>query len=127
MKNFSILFIAFASLLFSTVSCVAQSSNMKVIQFHSDHRCITCLKIEKLTKATLANNYPNIPFVLVNADDKKNTKIAEQFEATGTALYLHDTKTGKKKDLTDFAFMNASDEKKFESELKKHIDKFAKK
>ncbi len=33
--------------------------------------------------------------------------MAEQFEATGTALFLYNPKTGKKKDLTDFAFMNA--------------------
>jgi sulfite exporter TauE/SafE len=41
-------------------------------------------------------------------------------------LFLYNPKTGKKKDLTDFAFMNAGDEKKFESELKKQIEIFLK-
>lgn len=99
---------------------------IQVIQFHSAHRCVTCLKIEKLARATLNKSFPGIPFNLYNVDDKANAKIAEQFEATGTALFLYNPKTGKKKDLTDFAFMKAGDEKKFEAELKKYIEDFIK-
>jgi hypothetical protein len=84
---------------------------------------MTCNKIETLTKETL-KAYPNIPFSLVNVDDPKNKKIAEQFEATGTALFLYDPKTGKKKDLTDFAFMNAGNKEKFIEGLKKVINQF---
>jgi hypothetical protein len=101
-------------------------SAIEVIQFHSEHRCVSCLAIEKLTKKTLADYFPTVPFILVNVDDKKNAKKAEQFEATGTALFLYNPKTGKKKDLTDFAFMKAGDEKKFEAELKKYIEDFIK-
>ena len=101
------------------------SANIQVIQFHSEHRCMTCNKIESLTKETL-KSYPQIAFVLVNVDDKKNEKIAEQFEATGTALFLFNPTTKKKKDLTDFAFMNAGDKDKFTKELKKYIDDFSK-
>ena len=58
-------------------------------------------------------------------DDKINEKIAEQFEATGTALFLYNPKTGAKKDLTDFAFMNAnSDPAKFKKGLEKEIIAF---
>ncbi|MBC6490414.1 nitrophenyl compound nitroreductase subunit ArsF family protein [Flavihumibacter stibioxidans] len=99
---------------------------IQVIQFHSEHRCVTCMKIETLTKATLAKSFPSIPFKLYNVDDKANVKFAEQFEATGTALFLYNPKTGKKKDLTDFAFMKAGDEMKFEAELKKYIEDFIK-
>ena len=130
MKFFSTAILAFIAIIFSTFNSVAQqnkqSGNVEVIQFHSDHRCMTCLKIEKLTKATLAAYFADVPFVLVNVDDKKNAQKAEAFEATGTALYLYNPKTRKKKDLTDFAFMKASDEKKFEAELKKHIEDFIK-
>lgn len=101
------------------------ASKIEMIQFHSEHRCMTCNKIEALTKETL-KNYPNISFSLVNVDDAKNEKKAEQFEATGTALYLYNPKTGKKKDLTDMAFMNASNQAKFIKELKKEIDLFLK-
>lgn len=115
-----------------TVNCTSAQTPTKpipviqVIQFHSEHRCVTCLKIEKLTKATLAAHFPAISFTLVNADDKKNNKMAEQFEATGTALFLFNPKTGARKNLTDFAFMRAGNEKLFDAELKKYIEDFLK-
>jgi DUF4097 and DUF4098 domain-containing protein YvlB len=102
------------------------ASSIQVIQFHSEHRCFTCLKIEKLTRATLAKSFPSIPFKLYNVDDKANAKIAEQFEATGTALFLYNPQTGKKKDLSDFAFMKAGNEAAFDAELKKSIEDFLK-
>lgn len=101
------------------------STAIEVIQFHSEHRCMTCNKIEELTRESL-KSYPNLPFSLINVDDKKNEKKAEEFEATGTALFLYDPKTGIKKDLTDFAFMNAFDEEKFKEGLHKKIDEFIK-
>jgi len=97
--------------------------NIEIIQFHSEHRCMTCNKIEELTRETL-KSYTTIPFSLVNVDDAKNEKIASQFEATGTALFLYNPTTKKKQDLTDMAFMNASDKDKFIQELKKKIDTF---
>lgn len=136
MKNLSITLFAFMAFTFTACNGKEQQNkqgnsnsqvvSIEVIQFHSEHRCKTCLLIEKLTKATLANNFASIPFKLVNVDDKSNEKMAEQFEATGTALFLYNPKTGKKKDLTDFAFMKAGDEKKFEAELKKYIEEFIK-
>lgn len=105
---------------------VSQTVNIEIIQFHSAHRCITCLKIEKLTRETLTKSYPTLPFRLVNVDDKKNEKLAEQFEATGTALFLYNPKTGQKKNLTEFAFMKAGNEAAFDTELKKYIADFLK-
>lgn len=103
-----------------------QATTIEVIQFHSEHRCVTCVQIEKMTRATLDRSFKSIPFTLVNVDDSKNARKAEQFEATGTALYLFNPKTGKKKDLTQFAFMKAFDDKEFETELKKYIEDFLK-
>ena len=45
-------------------------SGIQVIQFHSEHRCVTCLKIEKLTRITLAASYPALSFTLYNVEDK---------------------------------------------------------
>tara|TARA_R110001592_G_scaffold234658_2_gene492384 strand:+ start:119323 stop:119739 length:417 start_codon:yes stop_codon:yes gene_type:complete len=104
---------------------LANASKMEVIQFHSEHRCMTCNKIEELSRETL-KDFPGIPFSLVNVDLEKNEKKAEQFEATGTALFLYNPQTGKKKDLTDFAFMNASNKEKFIAGLKKEIESFQK-
>lgn len=134
-KNIFFSFATLMMLLFTACNSEAQNTKqtstatpdakIEVIQFHSEHRCMTCNKIETLTKETL-KAYTNIPFSLVNVDDNKNEKKAEQFEATGTALFLHNPKTGKKKDLTDFAFMNAGNKEKFIEGLKKEIDLFLK-
>lgn len=126
-KIFSSLLLAVA-LVFSAFSAKEQdkaTSSIEVIQFHSEHRCMTCNKIEALTKETL-KSYPKITFRLVNIDEAQNEKMAEQFEATGTALFLYNPATKKKKDLTDFAFMQAGDKEKFIAGLKKHINSFSK-
>lgn len=100
-------------------------NQIQVIQFHSENRCMTCNKIEALTLETL-KIYPELQFQLINVDDTKNEKIAEQFEATGTALFLYNPVTKNKLNLTEFAFMTAGDEAKFSKELKIEIDKFVK-
>lgn len=107
-----------------TTKEVAQNQ-IQVIQFHSENRCMTCNKIEELTLETL-QSYPELHFQLINVDDAKNEKIAEQFEATGTALFLYNPATQNKMDLTEFAFMTAGNEAQFEEDLKKEIDQFLK-
>lgn len=102
------------------------TASIQVLQFHLEHRCVTCRKIEVLTKETLAKYFKDTPFQLVNVEDKKNEKISLQFQAAGTALYLYNPKTGKKKDLTEFAFMTAGNGAKFEKELKQQIESFVK-
>jgi thioredoxin-related protein len=107
-----------------TTKEVAQNQ-IQVIQFHSENRCMTCNKIEALTLETL-KSYPELHFQLINVDDAKNEKIAAQFEATGTALFLYNPATQNKIDLTEFAFMTAGNEAQFEEDLKKEIDQFLK-
>ncbi len=133
MKKQHFTFISFALALIIASAVHAQKKQtfitpgtLEVIQFHSEHRCPSCLLIEKLTRSTLSKNFPGVPFSLVNVDDKNNAKKAEQFEAAGTALFLYNPKTGKKKDLTEFAFMRAGNEVLFETELKKFIEDFIK-
>lgn len=125
-----ILMAVFATMTITKISAQTRKQSaavtVQVIQFHSEHRCVTCIKIEKLTKATLAKSFPTIPFKLYNVDDKANARIAEQFEATGTALFLYNPQTGKKQNLTDFAFMKAGNEAAFDAELKKYIEAFLK-
>ena len=112
----SIFTTVFAIVLLLFISCNGKAQNqtkkavtstVQVIQFHSEHRCMTCNLIEKLSRETLTK-YPGIPFTLINVDDAKNEKMAEKFEATGTALFVYNPKTGAKKELTEFAFMNSS-------------------
>ena len=99
-------------------------TDIQLIQFHTEHRCETCNNIEKLSKETIKGNEA-ISFVLYNVDDEKNAKVAEQFEATGTSLYLYNSKTKATKDLTEMAFMYAKNEgAKFKTELQKEISAF---
>lgn len=108
-----------------TTSKNTTTQTVQVIQFHSEHRCMTCNLIEKLTKETLNESFPNINFKLINVDESANEKIIEEFEATGTALFIYNPVTKKKKDLTDFAFMNVkSKPDTFKKGLKKAIQQF---
>ncbi|MUU76982.1 hypothetical protein GN138_00860 [Winogradskyella sp. HL2-2] len=105
-------------------------SKIEVYDFHSTHRCMTCNAIETNTKYTLDTYFANelkankITFQVVNVDEEKNESIAEKFEASGTALILNVIKDGKetKIDLTEFAFMNGTNQEAFSSELKAKLD-----
>jgi hypothetical protein len=120
---FAILMLLFVS---NNVNAQTKTTTaIQVIQFHSENRCMTCNKIEELTRTAL-KKYPAIPFSLVNADDKKNEKICTQFEASGSSLFLYNTKTKKIKNLTEMAFMNAGDKDKFIKEFNKNMDAFLK-
>jgi len=106
------------------------ANKIEVIDFHSTHRCMTCNAIESSTKYTLDTYFKNevennkITLQVVNVDEEENLKIAEKFEATGTALFLNVVKDGKEEqiDLTEFAFMNGNDQKVFSEELKVKIE-----
>ena len=138
MKQLSILVVMIVSLvLFSCKEKVAteKSTNenlankIEVIDFHSTHRCMTCNAIEASTRYTLETYFSdelknqNITFQVVNVDEEENYKLAEKFEATGTALFLNVIVDGKETqiDLTEFAFVNGNDQEKFSNELKATI------
>jgi hypothetical protein len=110
---------------------IAPAANrVEVLDFHTDHRCATCLEIEKLTKKVLNDYYASemksgkITFRLINADDKANAAIVKKFFAYGTTLIVYSVKNGKEShvDLTNFAFMNFSKADKFTARLKEEID-----
>jgi hypothetical protein len=130
--KFIVAAVALCLVLFAAPVLRAQTKNAlppaqtEVIQFHLEHRCATCLKIEKMTRATLASYFKDVPFALVNVEKKENEKLAGDFGVYGTALFLYNPATGKKKDLTEFAFLKAGNEALFTAELKKLIEEFLK-
>ncbi|WP_218646025.1 nitrophenyl compound nitroreductase subunit ArsF family protein [Winogradskyella helgolandensis] len=105
-------------------------SKIEVMDFHSTHRCMTCNAIEANTRFTLDTYFSDelqtdkISFAVINVDEEKNEKLAEKFEASGTALILNVIKNGKETtiDLTEFAFMNGTDQDAFSKGLKTKID-----
>jgi len=136
MKQFTILSILAIGLLF--VSCkgkaqenqtasVNTTNKIEVIDFYGTHRCVTCKAIEanaKYTVDTYFANEPKVVFKTVNVDDEANYKIAEKFEASGTALFLNVIKNGKETpiDLTDFGFSKGREKEAFSKELKSKIE-----
>ena len=106
---------------------------IEVLDFHSKHRCSTCLTIEEMTRETLKSEFgrelksQRITFRLVDAEAEANAKLVRELEVTGTALVLIIHRDGKRTtvDLTSMAFMNAHDSKAFRNklsaELKKHL------
>lgn len=106
------------------------SPTIEVIDFHTTHRCKTCLAIEKAAKNVLQTTFAKevqsgtIVFKTVNVDEDANAKLAEKYEASGSALFVYDGKTGNAVDLTDFAFMYClSDENKFKETFKAEVQK----
>lgn len=106
------------------------SSTIEVIDFHSTHRCKTCLAIENTAKTVLETSFAKemqagtIVFRTVNVDEEVNEKLAEKYEASGSALFVYNGKTGNAVDLTDFAFMyGLSDENKFKEGFKAEVQK----
>jgi len=139
MKQFKFLSILAFSLIVS--SCNGQDSGktiitdqtiskIEVIDFHATHRCMTCNAIEANTKYTLQTYFKKeveegkITFRVINVDKKENEKIAESFEASGTALFLNVIKDGKEThiNLTDFAFLKGNQKEEFAKELKLKIE-----
>ncbi len=106
-------------------------NKIEVIYFHAEHRCQTCLDIEKNTKYTLETYFPEqlkegeITFRTFNVDKKENYAKSEEYEAFGSALFLNVIRNGtsKKINLTDFAFLNSSNKEKFTRDLKAEINK----
>lgn len=137
----TIKFITILAITFMFTSCNGQTksedqaanqsiSKIEVLNFHSTNRCKTCNAIEANTKYTL-NTYfseelknAKISNQVINVDKEGNEKIAEKFEAFGTALILNVVKNGKETqiNLTDFAFMNGNNQGAFSKELKAKID-----
>ncbi len=118
-----------------TVIAKKVANKIEVIDFYSTHRCVTCKSIEANTRYTLDTYFlselknKKITFQTINVDKEENYKIAESFEATGTALFLNVIKNGKEThiNLTDFAFEKGREKEEFSKELKIKIENELKK
>jgi hypothetical protein len=120
---------ALAFLMVAFLSNTAVAQTIEIIDFHSEHRCRTCLAIEDLTKSVLNKHFSRelkngkIVFRSINVDDKANEALVQQFLAFGTALWVYRADRKVKVDLTDFAFMNYANTDKFTARLKSEIQK----
>lgn len=138
MKN--VILLGFITALFALFSCESsaqspaaaktEGAHVEVLDFHTTHRCKTCLTIENLTKELLAESYAEemeaglISFTLINADDEANEAVVQKYLAFGTTLIVNTVSDGQENhvDLTNFAFMNAGNKAKFKAGMKEQLD-----
>ena len=114
---------------YEQVSNEPQKDHIAVYDFHTEHRCQTCLAIEKATKETLNKNFKTeldnqtITFSLINADAEENQNLAEEYAAFGTTLAITIFKGDQKEiiDITNWAF-DAVNGERFETELTKKLN-----
>lgn len=84
---------------------------VEVFYFHNTRRCATCEAVEEVTKKSLEEFYSEelkngkVTFQSLNIEDDSNESLARKLKVSGQTLLI--VKDGKKKDLTNDAFMYA--------------------
>lgn len=120
-------------LLLATGAVFAQKpTKLKIVYFHSERRCPTCISIEDNTKKTLNTYFASqlkdgtITFQVLNVEESKNLKMVEKYKAEGSSLFLTNVKGSKENtiDFTNFAFSYSRNQAdKFIAGLKAEIEK----
>ena len=105
---------------------VQESENVEVYYFHNTRRCATCNAVEDVTVATLKEYYPEqmksgeITFQSLNLEEDEGELTAKKLKVSGQTLLI--VVNGKKKDLTNDAFMYAkSKPEKLKEKIQKTI------
>jgi hypothetical protein len=119
-------------LLVAGIALAQKPAKLKIVYFHSEHRCPTCISIEENAKKTLNTYFANqlkdgtITFEVLNIDESKNTKLVEKYKAEGSSLFLTKVSGSKETntDFTNFAFSYSRNQAdKFIAGLKAEIEK----
>ncbi len=109
-----------------------KATKLQVVYFHAKYRCATCISIEENTKKTLNTYFASqlkdgtIKFQVLDVSDKKNEKLAEKYEASGSSLFLTKVNGTKETttDFTNYAFSYSHNQAdKFIAGLKAEIEK----
>ena len=121
-----------AILILVSLSFAQKPAKLKIVYFHAEHRCPTCLSIEENTLKTLNTYFKQqyksgaITFVSLNIEEKKNAALVEKYQAEGSSLFLTGRAGSKEdtKDMTNFAFSYSRNQpEKFIAGLKEEIEK----
>jgi hypothetical protein len=87
------------------------AAKVEVYYFHNTRRCATCNAVEDVTLETLKTSYApqmesgELTFRSLNIEDDANEALARKLNVSGQTLLI--VKDGKKKDLTNDAFLYA--------------------
>ena len=122
MKNFYaiLLYLLFSGTIFTIQAQDVQqlkdkqevsTEKVKVYYFHNERRCATCNAVEEVTRSALNEYYPEqlkagtVTFQSLNIEEDVNEALTKELRISGQTLLI--IKDGKKKDLTNDAFMYA--------------------
>lgn len=100
------------TMLLMLVVCIgAMAQKAEIIYFHGKQRCVTCMAIEKETKALVKGELAKqvkagkVKFRVVDLSTEQGKKIAAKYKVTFSSLFV--VTPGGAEDLTRFAFANA--------------------
>ena len=103
------------------------TTKIEVYYFHFTRRCMTCQKVEKVSKNAVETLYAEkvksgqVSFQSVNLDEKAGEAIGAKYKIEGQTLIV--IAGDKKVDLTDKGFLYANDRPdKLKAEIKKAVD-----
>lgn len=116
---------------------IKQEEKPKILiyNFHVANRCASCIAIENATKKTLDTYFKAevqkgiIKLSILSVDDEANAKIAEKYQAFGSAIFVTRVFKGKEttSDFTGDGFKYAKNkEEKFIEILKNKITEYLK-
>lgn len=105
---------------------IVSTEKVEVYYFHNTRRCATCQAVEDVTKSSLKELYPEklkkgeLIFQSLDIEEDENEALAKKLNVSGQTLLV--VKNGKKKDLTNDAFMYARNSpEKLKEKIKKAI------
>lgn len=111
-----------------TENVAKQKEAVEILYFHGKKRCMTCMAIEKETKALVEGELAKqvkagkVRFSVVDFSTEEGKKIAARYKVTFSSLFVV-TPNGTE-DLTRFAFANArTNAEEFRKELKDKVVK----
>jgi hypothetical protein len=121
----------------NTITTINKEEKPKILiySFHVTNRCASCIAIENATKKTLDTYFKTevqkgiIKLSILSVDDEANAKIAEKYQAFGSALFVTRAFKGKEttSDFTGDGFKYAKNkEEKFIELLKNKISEYLK-
>lgn len=82
--------------------------SVTVYYYHGERRCTTCKAVGKVSKETVEDVFKDNSLVVfkdINIEEPENNELKDQFELSGSGLFVFDG--SKKVDLTAFAFQKA--------------------
>jgi len=105
-------------------------NRLEIYCFHGTRQCETCKNMKTNTKAALDIYFSeqlkdsSILFYIIDVDDQSNEKLAEKFQASGTALMVNKVVNGEDSilDWSDFAFEKANESEVFIPEIRMKIE-----